>query len=421
MNSKLPISYDRQGKLEHISYEIPPKIVFTLLPDLVSESWATFSNYVYLLTAVVKAPPTLTSEQVLSPIPLSIEYDLLSATSDPLSARAESPAHGFTPQSVEKWSAFINDARAYHFDDAIRHHRMPTFGTGHVRTKADVGRYFTRNILINLQHIASRTLSGVSNEFHPQLPIKGSGTPDHTCLENNLTLFFIEIKTKKYLDIADIVTEYNNQQMEESIRMPIIKAIRQVFGYMGDGKLRYGVLSTYDRTWFLYRPDDSPGSLLISDCVKRTATNPTLLHCFAYMMTLPRGGNHISRNPPPSPIPSPPTHDDHEASQDYDHNLDPSYEPKIKPKNSSEGRKRKKSGTGGDSGTKKRCGGNAINHVEQFNWGDFDVTNELGYGRCGMVCEAMFRCEKVALKIADSWKYPQIEDELMNEANIYIF
>ena len=369
-------------------------------------------RFLTALTVVIKAPPTFTAEQFLSSIPLLTEYG-------PLRRPATSPAHGLTPQSVGKWSAFIPNARAYHFDDAIRLDRKPTFITSLVRNEAGISSVFNINVVETLHYFAGRTSFGASIRIFPEVPIRGSGIPNYSIMENNVRLFFIEIKTKACLDIADIVTEYNNQHTEA--RMPVIKAIRQVFGYMGDGKLRYGVLSTYERTWFLYRPDDSPGSLLISDCVERTATDPTLLHCFAYMMTLPRGGNHFSRTPPPSPAPSPPTHDDHEPSQEDEYNLETSYKPKNKPKNSSEGRKRKKSGKGRNSRTKKRCWGSPINHVKQFNWGDFDVTNELGYGRCGTVYEAIFRCEKVALKIVDSWKYPKIEDEMMNEASIYIF
>ena len=189
-------------------------------------------------------------------------------------------------------------------------------------------QYFDYNVVENLSYFTKR--ASLAARILRQQQIKGSGVPDFSILENNVKLFFIEIKTKACISIADIVTGYNNQDTEEFTRIPIIKAIRQVFGYLGDGKLRYGVLSTYERTWFLYRPDSSPSSLLISDCVERTATDPTLLHCLAYMMTLPRGGNHFSRTPPPSPPPSSPSDDDHEPSQKDDYNRDPSYKPKYK-------------------------------------------------------------------------------------------
>lgn len=34
----------------------------------------------------------------------------------------------------------------------------------------------------------------------------------------------------------------------------VVDPIEQIFGYMGYNKPQYGVLSTYERTWFLRRP-----------------------------------------------------------------------------------------------------------------------------------------------------------------------
>ena len=34
------------------------------------------------------------------------------------------------------------------------------------------------------------------------------------------------------------------------------------YGYMEHSKLQYGVLSTYERTWFLRRPQDNLGEFL---------------------------------------------------------------------------------------------------------------------------------------------------------------
>ncbi|CAG8846041.1 22334_t:CDS:1, partial [Gigaspora margarita] len=35
-------------------------------------------------------------------------------------------------------------------------------------------------------------------------------------------------------------------------------AVDQVYSYMAELGLQYGVLSTYDNHWFLYRPKDNP-------------------------------------------------------------------------------------------------------------------------------------------------------------------
>ena len=199
-----------------------------------------------------------------------------------------------------------------------------------------------------------------------------------------------EIKTPWNISPADIVKQYNNER-ECSTCTSLVHAIRQVFGYMGDAKMRYSVLSTYTQTWFMYRPVDHPGSLYISDCIELSSTNPTLLCCILSMVLLSRGGNHVSPTPPPSPSPSPPSppHSDSEPSEGDDHDQDPSYNPE-------DNRSRKQR----QGGTQKGYQGSTTN-VEQFNWGEFDITVELGQGRCGVVYEAIFRGDRVAVKIGD--------------------
>src|SRR6185436_975992 len=44
----------------------------------------------------------------------------------------------------------------------------------------------------------------------------------------------------------------------------IIKIVRQTFGYMIVNDLRYGLLTTYIRTWFFYRQHANPNIIYIS-------------------------------------------------------------------------------------------------------------------------------------------------------------
>ncbi|GES84690.1 kinase-like domain-containing protein [Rhizophagus clarus] len=54
------------------------------------------------------------------------------------------------------------------------------------------------------------------------------------------------------------------------------KVIRQIFTYMSEPWCKYGIISTYEKHWFLYRPRGTPSKLLISD--------PTVLEAYAYMI-----------------------------------------------------------------------------------------------------------------------------------------
>ena len=225
--------------------------------------------------------------------------------------------------------------------------------------------------------------------------------PDYSVTKNSNTILFIELKTKWNVDSEDPLpyrlvnaglSDYKKKKKKKVDSEDIIQdyldshpsiynAIQQVFGYLGDGKLRYGVLSTYDRSWFLYRPTEDPGCLKFSDCIGRASSNPTLFRCIAYILSLAVQGHEC---PPPPPQPPPSSLSDPlsvESSELDDEEMDPLYQP-------SEGSSgRRNTGTGklgaADKGRKLQ--------LEQFGWDSFMAINILGGGRCGTVYKAMFR------------------------------
>ena len=170
----------------------------------------------------------------------------------------------------------------------------------------------------------------------------------------------------------------------------------------------------------MFRPSTHPGTLLISNCIEGTSSDPTLLRCFLYMVLLSGDGNHFTPTPPPSPPPPPPPpssppQSDSEPSKD-DHVKDPTYIPSG---TRNQGTRNQGTRNQGTAKTRPGCRGSATN-IEQFNWGEFNITNELGAGRCGIVYEAIFHGDRVAVKIGDAWKFPAIEDEMINEAKNYM-
>lgn len=148
------------------------------------------------------------------------------------------------------------------FNDTILLDHKPIFSERVASNKAEVNAAFSHNMVDNLQTFTNVTFFGRELEFHQQMPIPSVGTPDHCVMKNNIILFFVEIKTKWNINCEDIVGTYNNDDLqEEPSFIPIVQAVQQVFGYLGEGKLRYGVLSTYEKMWFLYRPSDNLGCL----------------------------------------------------------------------------------------------------------------------------------------------------------------
>jgi hypothetical protein len=65
---------------------------------------------------------------------------------------------------------------------------------------------------------------------------------------------------------------------------PIVKNIvEQVMGYLNFNGRKYGILSSYQSTWFLKREGDK---LFVSKAIAFDNLNPTLYRCIAYLVSL---------------------------------------------------------------------------------------------------------------------------------------
>ncbi|POG58673.1 kinase-like domain-containing protein [Rhizophagus irregularis DAOM 181602=DAOM 197198] len=59
--------------------------------------------------------------------------------------------------------------------------------------------------------------------------------------------------------------------------------IGQIYNYMSSLQLQYGILSSYDNHWFLYRPKNNNTELRISHPLARDSTKPPVLKSYAYL------------------------------------------------------------------------------------------------------------------------------------------
>jgi hypothetical protein len=100
---------------------------------------------------------------------------------------------------------------------------------------------------------------------------------------NHKVIFFSETKTKWNISSSDLVEDYKREldKMLKNCTSPsaLIKAVEQVFGYLGGGNLQFGAMSTYDYTWFLKRPKDNPDCLQVSDGIANSSIGPSVLKC----------------------------------------------------------------------------------------------------------------------------------------------
>lgn len=334
------------------------------------------------------------------------------------------------PAAVVGWQDFIHQASIMALNDTTPRYDKPTFMPYEVSEEEEVREALNVNVL----RVLSATIGSnqTPKEVFRRCPAfkKVQGKPDFILIDDNRLILAIEVKTKWALSVDDIVETYqdNLKDLAERRASPVsvVDLIKQIYGYMGHNKLQYGVLSTYERTWFLRRPQDNPGELFISEVVMNTATNPTLLQCLVYIMSLARH-DPDSSFPPASP--SPPV-DDYEPPDEKDDDGDSMHHPpkgfSSRSRRVGQGRNRGGAGErGGSSNTgKQRAAGDerseGVLRLEDFGWDSFDVIDVLGNGRCGTVFGAVLRGEKVAFKLCDLWQYPEYEKEMLTEVKTYM-
>ena len=315
-------------------------------------------------------------------------------------------------------------------NDATPQYDMPRFAAFKVSGEEGVQEALNLNVLMPLSTTIGSNQKPMEEFCRPSVLEEVKGKPDFILIKDDRLILVVEIKTKWALPVRDIVRMYqeNLKDLKEQRTSPVsvIGPIEQIYGYMGHNELQYGVLSTYEVTWFLRRPPDNTGQLCISKAVTSTAVNPTLFQCFAYIMSLAR---HNSNAPSPPASPPPPKDDD--EPPDGKDDRDSMYNP---PRSGRGGRgcAGKRGGRGGirksrNTGNRKqsnakrnqRAAGNEL-RLEHFDWGSFKVVGVLGYGRSGTVFEAVLRGEKVAFKLCDIWQNPEYEEEMLTEVKTYM-
>ena len=307
------------------------------------------------------------------------------------------------PASVVGWQDFTREAKSLALSDITPWYNEPRFIRHVVSEEWDVKYALNINIL----HVLSDRIG--SNQIPKEVFTRQSGhrevqgEPAFLLVSGDRLILAIEVKTKWDLPVDDIVEVYqeNLKDLAENRAPPVsvIDQIKEIYAYMGHNELQYGVLSTYENTWFLRRPQDTPGELFISDAVMNSAADPTLLQCFAYVMSLARRSPNSPVPPPASP--APPTEDCKPPSEQ------------------DEASKRSRADIERDSEvTQSKQSGEEAELVD-FGWDDLKVIDILGYWRCGKVYKALFRGEEVAYKLCDLWKHPEYKEEFLSEVVTY--
>ncbi|CAG8729669.1 3415_t:CDS:2, partial [Ambispora leptoticha] len=208
---------------------------------------------------------------------------------------------------------------------------------------------------------------------------------------------------EKYNSAVDMIddgtTEYTRCQK-------IVKLIRQIFGYMVINDMRYGLLTSYTRTWFLHRQNKDPNILYISPSVdidqSHTSTQPSFLECMHYFEDLCMADPFVHSSPPTTDLEYVENDDDNEDeienASEYEDESNYFWSNKF---TSLQGEVK-------------------IEKMRNYNRSRFLLGSVLGHGRSGVVLTAKLCGKTGALKLADLYKNKELLEEMLNEIRIYV-
>jgi len=221
--------------------------------------------------------------------------------------------------------------------------------------------------------------------------------------------------------IDDQTDNYTNHEK-------IKRIICQVFGYMVINKLRYGMITTYARTWFL-KCDDA-NNLYISPMIpidqQHTESQASFLECMHYFEDI--SGNNPTIDSSQSPLMTDDDDDLDTSDQPSDNDKNDYYKPSkrqktIESKYTSTWNTQKINTRGAKKANMEKfnCKSNdeLLVNMKNYDYELFYFGKMLGFGRSGNVIEARLFEKSGALKMIGLYKDDVKLEEMLNEIKIY--
>ncbi|CAG8668146.1 17479_t:CDS:2, partial [Funneliformis caledonium] len=247
-------------------------------------------------------------------------------------------------------------------------------------------------------------------------------------LDASLILSAVEVKPEQLMktlvaDGTELFNAYNTALTTEddgttayTRHQKIIRIVRQLFGYMVVNDLKYGLLTTYIRTWFFYRQDEDPDNLYISPTVhinqSHTSDSASFLECMYYF-------ENISTTNPTAHS-SPPNTD---GGNDNDDKIDDDND-EYRPSSSKRSVLRRTFGritrSQSKKGKDKLNDNEFLNSMKNYKRSQFSFGDVLGNGRSGVIFMTKLHEQVGALKMVDLYKKEYLLQEILNELKMYL-
>ena len=318
-------------------------------------------------------------------------------------------ANAAIPKRVLVWEDFVASALNYRFDliESVASVSKPQLPASiRAANEAAVQAHFNNQVSYRFDELFEEI--GLNYRFGAHQNAGGcKGQPDIVLVSDNEIRFFVEMKTRWTLD--NLIETSLVEQWESDNNLKSV--VSQVMGYMCHNKLKFGAVSSFERTWFLQRTSDD---LLISPPIRfsgsRDTGSPTLYRALAFCLSCVLS-NHY---------------------EEFDSSDTSSYEITNTESSSSSSQKRPRDGDNEDSAAVKRPRIRTRSQTRQtekqayfagttipkgFHLGL--LKEQIGEGFCGSVFACCFRGQEIAVKICDVYNNKEGVIAMQKEVEIY--
>jgi hypothetical protein len=305
------------------------------------------------------------------------------------------------PANVTRWAEFESSVNTWIQSQTSQHsHRVkrPFFVPRLISAEVPTLQPF---IMDNMLTVASKCFSPPSDFVSRRVAFDCIAEPDFVMTRHGEIVAIVEVEGNRTLSSGDI--------FEGDHHSHAASALNQLYKYLRLNHRQYGILTTYDHTWFVCR--DPSDNINVSSGISYTAQSPTILQCLAYFNSIV-DSSHIH---------SPPT--SNRSSRTSSASISESPLPRRSPRLSRAYRDEDGSSpilSRASSGRTRGSSSNGLSSSESqhFNVDDFKFSTVLGEGRTKVYLDE-FKSQSVALKVADVAKHHALLPELLNEVSIY--
>ncbi|KAG0195475.1 hypothetical protein BGX28_001302, partial [Mortierella sp. GBA30] len=238
------------------------------------------------------------------------------------------------------------------------------------------------------------------------------GIPDLVCLKENSdpelpesVLFPIEIMRPVLLQSEDLLHDSLAEDRTGDAR-GVVGPVNQAYGYMRLNGYGYGILSTYEQTWFMKRGDQGTNDLMISPTIAFDISEPSLLQCYVWFIRQAVADER--------PLDPPTDIEKYQMLKDERRN--------DKRRRGTRSNKKKKDSfkafTSFIFGSRKTQS-TSSKSTSRVTLPDFEKTELISHNERAQTYKASWRGHDVIVKKCDIWNEGPVAKELKNEAKVY--